>query len=179
MRSALLLGRGGRILGVINWQNAIVLAYFRGNGTKVFPLDFHDFEVRSANKSFKVPSVLILTGKADRHPHADRLSLTRQNVFMRDNFECQWCGKRLTVANRTIDHVYPTARNGTNTWRNVVASCVDCNNEKGMMTGPEYEKVSGKRLRRKPFVPGRETMFRGYLDREGYESWEPYLQKAV
>jgi 5-methylcytosine-specific restriction endonuclease McrA len=53
---------------------------------------------------------------------------TRKNVFLRDNYTCQYC-KRSN--NLTIDHIVPTSRGGEDAWENVVTCCVRCNNKKG------------------------------------------------
>lgn len=179
MRNSLLLGSSGRVLNVISWMKAIELTYFRDNGNAVFVLDFHeDVNVRSIKESFKVPSVLLLVGNRDKYNN-DRLPLNRKNVFVRDEYICQWCGKKLSDTNGTIDHVYPLSRGGTNTWRNVVASCVSCNNQKDDLTCEEYEKKYGKKLKRKPFVPHRALLFKNYLNKEEYLCWYPYLEKFI
>jgi len=179
MKNSLLLGRGGRVLNVIPWTKAVTLMYFRAGGNAVFPLEYHDIEVHSKSRSFRLPSVLLLTGKRDRYKEHDRLPLTRHNVFLRDEFTCQWCGKKLSSTSGTIDHVYPTSKGGTNTWRNVVACCVACNNEKGDMMAEKFTKLTGKKLARKPVTPQRGMLFKSYLNQDGYAAWEPYLGKAI
>lgn len=179
MKNSLLLGRGGRVLNVISWEKAVLLMYFRDDGNAVFPLELHDAYVRSKDRVFQLPSVLLLTGKRDKHGNFDRLPLTRHNVFLRDNFTCQWCGKRLSNTSGTIDHVHPVARGGTNAWRNVVAACESCNNEKGDMLPEHYTKRTGKKLAQKPITPNRGLLFKQYLNNEDYAAWEPYLGKAI
>jgi len=53
---------------------------------------------------------------------------TRKNIFLRDNYTCQYCGR---TGNLTIDHIVPKSRGGDDVWENVVACCVRCNNKKG------------------------------------------------
>ena len=173
-RNSLLLGKGGRVLDVIGWMKAINLTYFRGEA--VFVLEYHSDEVRSVSKAFKIPSVIMLTGSRDKHTN-ENLTISSKNIFMRDNFVCQWCGKKLTASSATVDHVFPMSRGGTNTWRNVVTCCFKCNNDKNNLTGTEYTKRSQKKLMRKPFIPRRGVLFRSYLEKEEYEGWFPYLKK--
>ena len=177
MRNTLLLGRGGRILNVINWQHAVTLLYFRNEGSTVFPLDFHEDEVHSTNRAFKLPSVLLLTDRKDKYCGFDKLPMTRANIFLRDDYECQYCGRKLGTTSGTIDHVYPQAHGGTNTWRNVVACCRRCNNEKGEMSASDYAKMTGRKLKRKPYTPQRNVLFKSYLEKDEYACWEPYLKE--
>ena len=170
----LLIGRGGRVLDVISWMKAIKLAYFRDNAA--FPVSNHDVKIRGVNQSFDLPSILVLRDKKDRCPD-DILTLTRKNLLIRDENTCQWCGVKLQPHQATIDHLFPTSRKGTNTWRNVVLSCTRCNNEKGNMTRQEYEKVSGKKLLRQPFKPDRTILFKHYLKQEDYSGWGSYLNR--
>lgn len=50
---------------------------------------------------------------------------------------CAYCECRLTDANRTIDHVLPVSRGGTDDIANLVLSCLDCNQLKGDRTPRE------------------------------------------
>jgi len=176
MKRVLLLGRNGRILDVVCWKAAINLTYFRGCGRDVvFPLEYHDVEVRSQYQSFKLPAVMILLGNRDRYPNSDVLPLSRSNVLLRDEYTCQYCGKKLSFTSGTIDHVFPLCKGGTNTWRNVVACCEDCNNEKDDLRLEQYTKQTGKKLKKKPRTPSRGVLFRSYVEKEGYGCWKPYI----
>jgi 5-methylcytosine-specific restriction endonuclease McrA len=180
MKNTLLLGRGGRILNIISWQSAIELTYFRNNGDAVFPLEFHeDTYIRSPSTALKLPSVIMLMGNKDKFPDYEKLSVTKQNVLMRDEHTCQYCGKKVSSTTGTIDHVFPIFKGGTTSWRNVVLACKKCNSEKGHLMLDQYEKKFGKKLMRKPFVPNRSILFKNYLLKDEYAVWERYLQKAV
>lgn len=175
MKNSLLISERG-VVGVLSWTKAIDLAYFRNDGMKVMVLEFHDYEVKSPSTSLKLPSVMLLLGNRDKYPN-DTLPISKKNLLFRDEFKCQWCGKDLTFNSITIDHVFPISKGGTNTWRNVVASCLKCNNEKGNKTGPEYEKESGKKLMCKPKTPTREIMYTGILNNSQYSSWKQYVRQ--
>ena len=56
---------------------------------------------------------------------------TKKNVGFRDLNTCQYCAKKLSHSETTIDHVVPVSKGGQLIWGNVVASCRDCNNKKG------------------------------------------------
>jgi 5-methylcytosine-specific restriction endonuclease McrA len=65
------------------------------------------------------------------HPRP-HVKLNRWEVFRRDNFTCQYCGK--TTMDLTIDHVIPRHLEGVHEWTNVVAACSSCNHRKGGRT---------------------------------------------
>lgn len=56
---------------------------------------------------------------------------TRFEVFKRDKFTCQYCGKKSPDVVLHIDHINPVAKGGDNSITNLVTSCVDCNLGKG------------------------------------------------
>jgi 5-methylcytosine-specific restriction endonuclease McrA len=73
------------------------------------------------------PSVIRLEMQIHRpRPH---VKLTRREVFRRDNYTCQYCGRRDTSL--TLDHVVPRYQGGLHVWTNVVAACPGCNHRKG------------------------------------------------
>lgn len=73
------------------------------------------------------PSVIRLEQMIHR-PRA-RIKLTRREVFRRDNYTCQYCGRRDLPL--TVDHVIPKHLGGGHSWTNVVAACPACNHRKG------------------------------------------------
>jgi 5-methylcytosine-specific restriction endonuclease McrA len=62
---------------------------------------------------------------------ARRVAFTRFNVFLRDRFTCQYCGKVFAASALTFEHVVPRSRGGRTTWRNIVTACMPCNTRKG------------------------------------------------
>ncbi len=55
-----------------------------------------------------------------------RLKL-RFDIFQRDNFTCQYCGRKVPEVILEIDHKYPKAKGGENKISNYVTACRDCN----------------------------------------------------
>lgn len=55
----------------------------------------------------------------------------RFEVFKRDNFTCQYCGRMAPDVILEVDHVVPVAEGGNNDILNLVTSCKDCNRGKG------------------------------------------------
>lgn len=54
----------------------------------------------------------------------------RFEVFKRDNFTCQYCGRMAPDVVLQVDHIKPVAKGGKNEMINLVTSCFDCNNGK-------------------------------------------------
>lgn len=56
---------------------------------------------------------------------------TRFEVFKRDNFTCQYCGKKAPEVILEVDHIKPVCKEGKNDIMNLITSCFDCNRGKG------------------------------------------------
>lgn len=65
---------------------------------------------------------------------ATRLKFSRENIYIRDNFTCQYCAKPFAARDLTLDHVVPASKFGRKDWTNVVAACRPCNHRKGNRT---------------------------------------------
>lgn len=62
-----------------------------------------------------------------RKPISNKL---RFEVFKRDKFTCQYCGKRAPDVVLNIDHITPVAAGGKNELLNLATSCFECNSGK-------------------------------------------------
>ncbi len=58
----------------------------------------------------------------------------RFEVFKRDSFTCQYCGRKAPDIVLHIEHITPVSKGGKNTLMNLVTSCVECNLGKGAQT---------------------------------------------
>ena len=83
--------------------------------------------IYGVSQKFPRPSIIRLEYMI-RRPRP-RVKLTSKEVFRRDNFTCQYCGRN--VPKLTIDHVRPKRLGGKHIWTNVVAACPQCNHRKG------------------------------------------------
>lgn len=129
-------------LSVWSWQEAFVAVIQE----RVIQLKtYDDVLVHSATRSFPVPAVVALKSFRRRK----KVSFTRYNLFLRDEFRCQYCGQRFHAKDLTFDHVIPRSKGGTAAWSNIVACCGADNLRKGCHT-PEH---AGMRLLRPPFEP--------------------------
>ncbi|MDH7516273.1 MAG: HNH endonuclease [Bacteroidota bacterium] len=159
----LILNQSYEPITVCNVQKAVILVYLE----KAEIVATADGKViRSPSTAFPFPSVIRLT-QYKRVPYR-RIILSRKNILRRDNHCCQYCGT--TAAPITVDHVIPRSQGGTDTWENLVAACIRCNNLKGDRT-PEK---AGMRLRSIPRRPSHVSFIihsAGTVD----EAWRPYL----
>lgn len=122
-------------------------------------------KLRSTREEYSFPSVIRLR-RYIRVPYT-KIVLSRRNVMRRDNFICQYCGKKSDL---TIDHVLPKSRGGRDVWENLTTACEKCNVKKGNRTPREAQME----LATKPYRPIPITFFR---DMNGgvQEPWKPYL----
>ncbi|MFQ6057607.1 MAG: HNH endonuclease [Anaerolineae bacterium] len=124
--------------------------------------------IHTPTRAFPRPSVIRLVYMVHR-PHP-RARLTRKEVFRRDNYTCQYCGRQ--TKDLTLDHVVPRRRGGAHTWENLVSACRICNRRKGGKTLEEAHM----RLLRRPYEP-RATyahLFRHHLQEHAH--WAKFIQ---
>ena len=166
---ALILNASYEPIRIINWQKALLLWLQE----RVDVLDFHGFYAHSTSKSFQLPSILKLKKYINlRHHHGVRL--TRQNAFIRDNFQCQYCLKTLPKKDLTIDHIIPLSKGGGNTWENVTTACHPCNNSKGSKSLAEFKKSPKNKPYQPEWLPNTDLRFKSVTTPE---TWKPYLRK--
>jgi 5-methylcytosine-specific restriction endonuclease McrA len=125
-------------------------------------------EIHTISTSFPRPSVIRLEAMVHR-PRVN-LKLTRREVFRRDNYTCQYCGKHTT--DLTIDHVVPRHLGGQHVWNNVVAACPSCNHRKG---GRLLEEANMGLLRQPIPPPSSARYIFGRHLNENAE-WETFLR---
>lgn len=112
-------------LSTLTWQDAI--KYMVLEKTTVLSW-YDDWTVRSASWETKVPAVMILK---DYQKKKTQVRFSKQNVFLRDDWLCQYCGKGLSNKTATLDHVIPASHGGKRIWENSTTSCSPCNANKG------------------------------------------------
>jgi 5-methylcytosine-specific restriction endonuclease McrA len=77
-----------------------------------------------------LPAILRLI-KFIRYIYQAKVPLNKRNILIRDNFECQYCGKKLVAGvGATVDHIVPRSLGGKTSFENCVSSCLPCNNKK-------------------------------------------------
>ena len=151
-------------LSVWKWQDAVKAAYL----DRVTILAEYDQTVHSPSVEIRIPSVIVLK---DYVKPARTTAFTRFNLFLRDEFTCQYCGSQ---GDMTFDHVVPRSRGGKTTWQNVVASCGPCNLRKGARS----LKQAGMSLRITPDQPNANQLLnagRKFPPNYLHESWMDFL----
>jgi 5-methylcytosine-specific restriction endonuclease McrA len=121
------------------WQDAVKAAFL----DRVDIVSEYEEVVRSPTTTIRIPSVVVLK---DYVAPQKKAAFTRFNLFLRDEFSCQYCGSK---GDLTFDHVVPRARGGITSWENVVAACGSCNLRKGSRS----LKQVGYHLRKPPVQP--------------------------
>jgi len=80
----------------------------------------------------------------------------RQAIVTRENEMCFYCFRQLKEGQYEIDHIIPSAKGGNNSYRNLIAACLDCNNVKGDMDVEDFLRF----LYRKNILSGEEMQDR-------------------
>jgi 5-methylcytosine-specific restriction endonuclease McrA len=131
-----------------------------------------DDYVRTVHFEIVVPRVIRLLGY-DRLPR-QKVKFNRRNLFARDHNRCQYCGRRFSTSELSLDHVMPRSRGGQATWENIVCACVKCNVRKGGRTPAE----ANMRLIKEPARPKTSPVLSLKLTHRKYESWKTFLDHA-
>lgn len=135
------------------------------------PVRSTDDGIPTVSGKIRVPRVLHLL-RYDRTPRAS-VRLTRRNLMIRDQYQCQYCGRRPNQRDLNVDHIVPRSRGGVDSWENLVVSCRVCNLRKGRRTPVE----AGMSLLSTPHRPRWSTATQIRLVmREPFAEWQPFLQ---
>ena len=67
-----------------------------------------------------------------------RTDSLRQDIHAREGGLCFYCLRRTHRRARCLDHVVPRARFGSNSYRNLVSSCIDCNLRKRDLQAEDF-----------------------------------------
>ena len=149
-------------LNICTVRRAVILV----GKSKAELLENHRGQLRTVTSLVDVPSVIRLDYMVKK-PFLPR-KLSKKEVFLRDRFTCQYCGKK--SQDLTLDHVVPRRQHGSHTWENVVAACNRCNLRKAGRTPAEANML----LKKEPKAPDPNP----YLilqNRALLDEWLPYV----
>ena len=124
--------------------------------------------IQSSRQKIEVPKVVRLVNY-DKIPRTT-MRFSRKNLYLRDNRQCQYCGKHLNFGQLSLDHVTPRSKGGDTSWENIVCSCTPCNTRKGCRTPQE----ASMQLLSKPARPHPFESVKLY-ENEIAEAWQPFL----
>jgi 5-methylcytosine-specific restriction endonuclease McrA len=168
--------RAGRAFGLLFSGAARALdAEFRTfdfSSWSALSAEVGDDVIRTPRMMLKVPRVLVLQAY-DRMPRT-HVRFSRQNIYLRDGFMCQYCLKTLPRSHLNLDHVVPRSQGGRTSWENVVCSCVRCNLTKGGRS-PEQ---AGMKLHKQPMRPSWSSLTPSF-GRVPYKEWLPFLDPVT
>ena len=131
----------------------------------------HDW-VRTIKLDIAVPRIIRVL-RFNRLPQHN-VKFNRRNIYGRDQNQCQYCGKKTSTSEMSLDHVIPRSRGGPTTWENIVCSCLKCNVRKG---GRPPREASMKLIKR-PVKPRFSPVMHLALSSSKYYSWKQFLDVA-
>ena len=125
--------------------------------------------VQTVRMRIRVPKVLLLR-HYDQLP-VQEIKFTRENLFERDNYRCQYCGDTFEADQLNMDHVIPRDRGGRTSWENIVTSCIKCNSRKAN----RLPHQANMHLIRKPEKPKWRPFVSSLLDQSYDSEWEHFV----
>lgn len=158
----LLLNADYSLLSIISWKKAIIwdIKYQNNPKYSIEIIDFYknDYILGVNDKKIPIPAV----AKTKRFFHINRnpVNFSRKNLFLRDDYTCQYCYKIFEENKLTYDHVIPKSawkdihRSPTN-WTNIVTACISCNFKKANRT-PKQANMPLKKL---PDIPNKSLKY--------------------
>lgn len=90
-----------------------------------------------------------------RQPISKRV---RFEVFKRDSFKCQYCGKFAPEAVLHVDHISPVSKGGTADILNLITSCADCNSGKSDIPLSDNSAIQKQRVQLEELNERREQL---------------------
>lgn len=181
----LLLNADYSLLGIISWQKAVVWSFKYGeNNSHIEILAYFEnqFINGASNKRYPVPAV----ARTIRYfnLYNKKINFSRHNLFIRDNYTCQYCGTKLEINQLTYDHVIPksTWLNKTvspTNWTNIVTACLQCNAKKGNKT-PDQANMKLLKHPIQPkfssaYLPCYKELASITISSCNHSEWEPFI----
>jgi 5-methylcytosine-specific restriction endonuclease McrA len=154
-------------LSLCSWQDAVKSVFL----DRVLVIENYSDKVHSPSVSFSLPSVIAL--KRYLTPKSNPV-FTRFNVFLRDNFTCQYCNIKFSANNLTFDHLVPRCLKGKTAWENVVSACMPCNLRKGKRLLKHID-MKIKKIPSSPTSIELQNIGKNFPPNHLHDSWRDYL----
>lgn len=127
--------------------------------------------VQAVSVRIRIPEVIVLRF-CDQYLRP-RVVFSRRNLFRRDRNTCQYCGRKFSTEDLSIDHVMPRSLGGHSSWTNCVVACLDCNARKGNRT----LNAAHMHILRPPREPPPQAAFTLHLGSRK-ASWDHFVSEA-
>lgn len=174
-------------LCTIGWQKAMVLWYRSklAHNKNIEIISFYDTDFINGTYE-KMPLPCIARTKVYYNFFSKNTKFSRKNLFIRDNYTCQYCGTKKEIKQLTYDHIIPksmwpknSSKKCTN-WNNIITACIKCNAKKANKT-PQQANMP---LLTKPYVPVKTEKYlpitQHLLTIEQIpEEWLPYISNYI
>lgn len=182
-KKVLLLNADYLPFDIISWRRGLKKVLSEDLDETAYIVEIYDETIKdSMGRIYDLPAVIAL--KKFRPVNHKTAKYSKINVFCRDKFTCQYCGKVASRENLTVDHVIPRSKwdilgrkdISVSSFENVVAACKKCNTAKG-------DKLSQECGMKLLSIPRNVTMHEAFINRCLYEEcnpeWEPYLESIA
>jgi 5-methylcytosine-specific restriction endonuclease McrA len=146
---------------------------------KVVPLEWNEWvslnlnetdrKIKTVTGFIKIPTVIVLN-YYDKIPK-QTIKFTQKSLWERDNFTCQYTGKKVTRTNGNIDHVIPKSQGGKTSWEN----CVIAHKEINALKADRTPEQAGLKLLKKPLAPRIMPVSFYIRNKEEVKDWELFL----
>lgn len=183
-KECLVLNADYSLLTVVNWKKALIwyFKYHNKNyGIEIVDYYKNDWIMGVHDKKYPIPAVV----KTRRYFRSNNnVNFSRKNIFIRDDYTCQYCGIKKHISELTYDHMIPKSvwnyNNGSPTsWTNIVTACMQCNRKKGNRT-PQQANMPIQTYPYKPTKNQKYLPIVTYLSRIDTENmpeeWKIYLR---
>ena len=132
----------------------------------------NDRKIKTVNGFIKIPNVIVLN-HYDKIPR-QTIKFTQKNLWERDNFTCQYTGKKLNHTIGNIDHVIPKSQGGKTSWEN----CVLAHKEINAIKADRTPEQAGLKLLKKPSAPRIMPVSFYIRNKDEIKDWNVFLNDA-
>lgn len=144
-------------------------------------IDFYEDDyIIGTNNTYPIPAVAKI--KKYFNMTNFNVSFSKKNIFIRDDYTCQYCGLKKTLNELTYDHVIPKSKwkkelGSATSWTNITTACISCNRKKGGRTPQQANmpmlSIPHKPVKNSKYLP---VMFHlSKIDREVPKEWKTYI----
>jgi 5-methylcytosine-specific restriction endonuclease McrA len=120
-----------------------------------------------------LPRVIVLSRYQKCPPR--NVKFNRRNIFIRDHYTCQYCGRTPKEDDLTIDHIIPKSRGGRTVWENVVLACTTCNTAKGSRLPAECNMQPIRIPKRPSWIT---ALHHVHMDEDKRSLWQKFVDTA-